>query len=516
MTGSDELIFQDENDNSDNNQSDNKIKDSWNLLVVDDEPEVHQVTKLALRNFTFQDTPLDIKSAYSASEAKQVMSENSFAVVLLDVVMETDHAGLELARWVREDLKDHHVRIILRTGQPGQAPERDVITDYDINDYKEKTELTSNKLYTLMCSSLRSYRDIIALHRNKLGLEGIITGTGKIFAQHSLRELTQGALDQLTALLKVSEGAFYGELEGIAATLSGDENQILAATGKFSDFVSEHIEDAVKNITRQKLLEHLQQHGNYFADGYFIGVYRSHLKRKNILYLEGLPKLSELDRHLLQIFCNHIGIAFDNISMFEEVEITQREIVYRLSEAVESRSKETSFHVKRMAEICHLLAKKSGFDERDLEIIRMAAPLHDIGKIAIPDSILNKPGKLVDDEWEIMKTHAQLGHDILADSKLEVLQIGAKIAGEHHEKWDGSGYPNGKKGEEISIHARIAAIADVFDALYNRRCYKEPWPLSKIIDFIQSESDKHFDPELSHILIHNMAEIVAIQNQYPD
>ena len=516
MSQDDKLIFADENDGLNELIEPARPEKHWHILVVDDEPEVHQVTRLALKTFTFQNQPVAIDSAFSAKHAKQVLEEHSYAIILLDVVMETDHAGLDLVKWIRNDLKDHHVRIILRTGQPGQAPEREVIRDFDINDYKEKTELTSNKLYTLMYSGLRSYRDIISLHRNKVGLESIIKGTGKIFAQHSLNELTQGALEQLTALLQVSEGAIFGELEGLAATLDGRENRVLAATGRFEPFIEKPINDTELNIKNEEFDEFVKGGENKFGDNYFVGIYDSHLKRKNILYLEGLPPLSQTDKHLLEIFCNHIGIAFDNTTMYEEVEVTQRELVYRLSEAVESRSKETSYHVKRMAEICLLLANKLGFDDREKEVMYIAAPLHDIGKIAIPDSILNKPGKLDPDEWEIMKKHAQIGYEILAESQLDILKVGAAISGEHHEKWDGSGYPNGKSGEDISIYARIAAIADVFDALYNKRCYKEAWPLEKITDFFIEEKGKHFDPKLVDLLMTHVNEFVAIQKRFPD
>ncbi|WP_196138059.1 DUF3369 domain-containing protein [Aliikangiella sp. G2MR2-5] len=516
MSDNDELIFADEDDGLEEVSQPPRSEKHWHLLVVDDEPEVHQVTRLALKNFTFQDLPLEIDSAFSAKHAKQVLEENDYAIILLDVVMETDHAGLELVKWIREVHRDQHVRIILRTGQPGQAPEREVIRDYDINDYKEKTELTSNRLFTLMYSGLRSYRDIISLHRNKKGLETIIKGTAKVFAQHSLKELTQGALEQLTALLQISEGAIYGELEGLTATQSGNESQVVAATGKYSNYISNNLEVAVKDFPKPNLLDNLRLGRNQFEEDYFIGFYESHLKKKNILYLEGLPPLSQLDKHLIQIFCNHIGIAFDNTSMFEELEVTQKEIVYRMSEAVENRSKETSHHVKRMAEICLLLGKAIGLGERQQEVLYMAAPLHDIGKVAIPDAILNKPGKLDPEEWEIMKNHAAIGRDILAGSKLEVIQVGSLIAGEHHERWDGNGYPNGKSGKDISVYARIAALADVIDALYNERCYKPAWPLDKILDLLKAEKGKQFDPELVDIVLDKIDDIIAIQNRFPN
>lgn len=145
---------------------------TWKILIVDDEPEVHAVTKLALSDFEFQEKRLEFISAYSGSEATQLINQHpDAAIVLLDVVMETDDAGLKVAQYIRHEAKNHHVRIILRTGQPGQAPERQVIVNYDINDYKSKTELTAQKLFTVVMSSLRSYRDILAIEQSRQGLE---------------------------------------------------------------------------------------------------------------------------------------------------------------------------------------------------------------------------------------------------------------------------------------------------------------------------------------------------------
>ncbi len=128
-----------------------------------------------------------------------------------------------------------------------------------------------------------------------------------------------------------------------------------------------------------------------------------------------------------------------------------------------------------------------------------ASPLHDVGKVGIPDGILNKPMKLHGQEWEVMKTHASIGYEILKNSKRTIIQAGAVIAQDHHEKWDGSGYPSGKKGEEIHIYGRIAALADVYDALRHRRCYKSAWTLEQVLEKISSESGKHFDPKLVEI-----------------
>ena len=202
--------------------------------------------------------------------------------------------------------------------------------------------------------------------------------------------------------------------------------------------------------------------------------------------------------------------------LHKELEDTQREIIYKLGEIGESRSSETGQHVKRVAEYSKLLAQKVGLEQKDVNRLFMVSPMHDIGKIGIPDSILNKNGKLDSDEWEIMKTHASIGYEILKSSKRDILQAAAVVSHTHHEKWDGSGYPLGTKGEDIHIFGRITAIADVFDALGSERVYKKAWPLEKILDLFNEEKGKHFDPKLMEIFMENLEEFLKIRDKYKD
>ena len=171
---------------------------------------------------------------------------------------------------------------------------------------------------------------------------------------------------------------------------------------------------------------------------------------------------------------------------------------------VEKRSKETSIHVRRVANLSFYLAIKCGLSEQEAVMLRVSSPMHDIGKIGINDAILLKPGKLDDQEFEEMKKHAQLGHDILKNSKREILKNASIIAFQHHEKFDGSGYPTGLVGEDIHIFGRISAIADVFDALTHKRCYKEPWPIDQVTNLLKEERGKHFDPKLVDIILNNL------------
>lgn len=203
-------------------------------------------------------------------------------------------------------------------------------------------------------------------------------------------------------------------------------------------------------------------------------------------------------------------------NLHDELEDTQREIIYKLGEIGETRSSETGNHVKRVAEYSKLLAQKVNLSSDDVNRLFIASPMHDIGKIGVPDAILNKPGKLTLDEWEIMKTHTQIGYEILKNSKRETLKAAGIVSYTHHEKWDGSGYPLGLRGEDIHIFGRITAIADVFDALSSERVYKKAWPLEKILELFENEKGKHFDPNLIDIFINNLDEFLAIKDTYKD
>ena len=200
----------------------------------------------------------------------------------------------------------------------------------------------------------------------------------------------------------------------------------------------------------------------------------------------------------------------------EDIVATQKEIIFRLGALAESRSKETGLHVKRVAKYSKLLALYYGLEEEEAEIIKTASPMHDIGKIAIPDAILNKPARYTAEEFEIMKTHAQIGYDMLKDSKKEILKAAAIIAYEHQEKYDGSGYPRGLKGEEIHIYGRITAIADVFDALGSERVYKKAWLDKDIFKLFKNESGRHFDPLLIKLFFDNLDEFLKIRDSMKD
>ncbi len=200
----------------------------------------------------------------------------------------------------------------------------------------------------------------------------------------------------------------------------------------------------------------------------------------------------------------------------DAIEETQREVIYAMGEIGETRSKETGNHVKRVALYSKELALLYGLPLKEADRLHMASPMHDIGKVGIPDAILNAPRKLTVDEFKVMQTHASLGFDMLKTSNKPILQAAAIVANEHHEKWDGSGYPNATSGEDIHIYGRITAIADVFDALGSERVYKKAWELERILKLFKEESGKHFDPQLIKLFLDNLDTFLKIRDKFQD
>jgi len=204
------------------------------------------------------------------------------------------------------------------------------------------------------------------------------------------------------------------------------------------------------------------------------------------------------------------------VALQREMITTQEDIIYRMGEIGETRSEEVGNHVRRVALYSRILAELSGFDQETARLLEMASPMHDIGKVGIPDRVLNKPGRLDDEEWAIMKGHAQIGYDLLHRSSRPILQAAATVAHQHHEKWDGTGYPQGLSGTDIHPFGRITALADVFDALGSDRVYKPAWSLEAILDLLRRERGRHFDPALIDAFLENLDRFLAIRDQYAD
>lgn len=414
--------------------------------------------------------------------------------------MEKDNSGLDIVEYIRNTLNNHLIRIILRTGQAGIFNEEHICELYDINDFKNKSELTIQKLKTSLITTLRNYLDIERIQNNKLFLE-LITNSLHKFNETNLFNFENtvfSIFDHIKKFKKVQDNLEYGYINFISGFVI---QSILNCKNSFN-YLNQYIKQCIDKkgiiITEDYVFIYYGGKTNetdFFDNVFFIKI--EHIFPQDCLYY-------------LNILSDHIDKSYKNLLFKNEIETSQEEIVNLLGEAVENRSKESGNHVKRVSLISELLARKIGFSDHEATLVKIAAPLHDLGKIGIPDNILHKNGKLTNEEREIMNNHVYIGYDMLKKSKHKTLRYAAIIAEQHHEKWDGSGYPHKLKGEEINILGRIVALSDVFDALLSKRCYKEAWSLEDTIQHIIKEKGKHFDPNLVDIFLNN------IRNKYSD
>ena len=313
----DELIFLDDDGSSD---IDTTFYKEWNILIVDDDEEIHTVTRLALSDLIVNDRKLNFLHAYSAKEAKTLLHDygKTIAIILLDVVMETDDAGFDVVRYIRESMGLTEPRIVLRTGQPGYAPEEEVIKLYDINDYKTKTELTRAKLMTTVISSLRSYQQIMTINQNRIGLEKIITSSANLFEEHSVKGFCEGVVTQISSLIGLDAEGLVCARAG--SVLDKDDNgvYILGAAGEYASFINESID----NINNSEIVEQvgrclrLKRH-IFESDSSVLYINRSGFEAA--VYVNMVSEITNLDKSLLEVFLSSISVGYENVNLFHQL-----------------------------------------------------------------------------------------------------------------------------------------------------------------------------------------------------
>lgn len=494
------------------------IKPTFKLIIADDDKEVHIITEMALQNFEFENKGLSVIHAYSGKETLKVMTENpDTAILLLDVVMEDTKSGLDVVDYLRNTLNNKLTRIILRTGQPGEAPKESVIREYEINDYLLKTELTIQKLYAALLTALRSYRDLLALEKHKEGLEKIIETSANLFNHSSFNEFLTSILTEMSHFYKEKPDMLYltkhesESQNGFVSIEKYKKTIIVAATGKYEPYVGKNIENVESLAFINEWVKDREQDDDesiQFIDDGFIIRGGSNTQLSNFIFIEGDNQ--QYDFNLINLFLKNYSLALDNYILNNTISSTQQEMIFALGEVIESHFEENSVHVRRLSEMMYNFATLNGFTYAECEILKIASTMHDAGKIGIPDEILKKPGRLTDEEFEIIKQHTEIGYKILSKSQLDILQIAAEIALNHHEKFDGSGYPYGKKGKLIPKSARMLAILDVFDALTHKRVYKDAIGVEEAVKYIYQNKGSHFDPELVDIFIDNLKQIIIV------
>ena len=317
----DELLFVDE-DYQDESYEEDEFVGYWDVLIVDDDHEIHSVTKLALSDLTVFERRLKFHHCYSGAEARDFMADNSdIAVILLDVVMESDEAGLMVAKAIRDELNRDEVRIILRTGQPGYAPEESVIKEYDINDYKTKTELTRSKLATAIIAAIRSYQQIKTINQSRRGLEKIITSAANILEHHSIMEFAEGVVTQISSLLGLYPEGVLCAKAGVNIDDSDPESvYVLGAAGHYANYINRKLENVDNSRIINQIAECLKQQMHIFTDTDTV-LYMSSGESHAAVYIESGKLLSDVDRQLIEVFLSSISIGYENVNLFQQLRV---------------------------------------------------------------------------------------------------------------------------------------------------------------------------------------------------
>ena len=508
---SDDFLFTDDVEEQEELQ-----RESWKVLIVDDEPEVHAVTKLALSGFVFQDKDIEFISAHSGEDAKRIITEHDdIAVVLLDVVMETDDAGLQVANFIRHDARNIFTRIILRTGQPGQAPEREVIVNYDINDYKSKTELTAQKLFTVVISALRCYRDIINIETSRKGLETIINSSTQLINLGNMESFIKSLRNQLETLLNTPIDVTYltpnshdvTKLEQFAAyKASGD----LADEKPSSSIpLAEQVlsADQIEACKRALLAKTPMLHDDVIV---------AHCDASNnaLLVISGLPtNLNNNDRDLVNIFAKNVRAAFDKVQQVNKVSSNHEQA--QAGRIAACRPNDARY-VKRMTLLCEKLGLAMGISQTDVDVLTLAVRLHDIGTLVVPEKLLTSSGELTKADITEILHQINKESEQLQDAQHSVMKIAAILAREQNESWDGTGHPNRLMGEQIHLFSRIVALADYYNTLISTQQEGQVITQQHILDSLKAAKGKQLDPELVDCLVNDLNDFEQILTQNPD
>ena len=327
----------------------------WKIAVIDDDPAVHDGTRFALSDYNLNGQGLEILSAYSAAEGRELIRQNpDIAAILLDVIMETDDAGLKLVHFIRDELKNETARIILRTGQPGQAPERRVIVDYDINDYKAKTELTADKLFTSLTAALRSYQQLMRMVETRRGLEIIIDAASTLFDFSSMQRLAEGVLTQIASLLNADCSGILvlREHEGTTGGFS-----VLAGSGCYRDLIGSQGRVDLDAELRSLVEEAFRRRRHDFMPKRSALYVPTASAREVVVLIEAAKSLSDTDRTLVEIFASRLSLAFDNVILYQQLQ----EAHSRLEERVEQRTRDLTAANARLMEQWSRLRQANAF-----------------------------------------------------------------------------------------------------------------------------------------------------------
>ena len=465
------------------------LADGMRILYVEDEPLIRENTKLLLETIFS-----NVQTASNGIEGFKLYQSGVFEIVITDILM-PEMNGVAMVKKIKEL---NPLQPIIITSACEESSYLLELINLGVAQFLLKPIQTENMIKIV-------HEVVTNIYNQRKVNEFTAQLKQDLIHQTTLLEQYKEIVDISTIVTKTDlQGNIIYANDAFCKTSGYDSDEILSKGHRIlrhPDMSSEFYENLWKTILSKQTwtgsIKNLKKNGERYITDTTIK-----------------PILDEFGNII-----DFISISHDVSELFDlndEIWQTQHEMLSLLGEVGETRSQETGNHVRRVAKYSKLLGELYGLEEEQIRLIYSAAPMHDIGKIGIPDAILLKPGKLDVDEYTVMKTHSNIGYDILKNSNRPLLQAAAIIAHEHHEKWDGSGYPNALDGENIHIYGRIIALADVFDALSCDRVYKKAWPMDKIIELIINERGRHFDPKLVDMFMSNIDQFTEIANKFKD
>lgn len=459
------------------------MQSEMNILIVDDNPKNIQLAANVLKSAT----DYNIYYATSGEAALLQLDKRNYALILLDVMM-PEMDGFETAAKIKANNKTSGIPIIFLTAN---ASQQSIVRAFEVGaeDYVTKP---FNQLELI--SRVKTHVELFRI-RCQLTEDA-----------HQKERLLQ----QYKKVVDIASIVFKMDTEG-KITYVNDEYCILSHF-THKDMAEKSIAEMLQSDNIAEQLDEIW--GALRSGSVWSGRLNILTRDEDVFIVEAtiMPingPAGKIDEYIT--VSNDITPI---ITIKQEIIDTQSELLYTLGEISELRSKEVSWHVRRVSEYIGILATACGLNDEEIQLLKTASPMHDVGKIGIADSVLLKRGKLTAEEFELMKSHTTIGYQLFKNSKRKMLRTAAIISHEHHEKWDGSGYPRGLKGEDIHIYGRITAIADVFDALSHKRIYKAAWSVERTLEYIKAENGKAFDPLISELFFKNLDAILDVRNQY--
>jgi HD-GYP domain-containing protein (c-di-GMP phosphodiesterase class II) len=473
------------------------------LLLLHDNKKVYDMAKSAVSKLSNKGKEFKLLTAFSAQEAKTILEKNNndICAIIIGIGSSEANLRLKLVDYIREDLKNSTTSITLHCSSEKMKKELK-IEERDIMAYVETAELTEEKLYYIIISAERYYKNASSLKHDNNMLRTVVSIMGDSNKCKGTEEVILINFKEMTQL-------FEKKLNIPVSLVVFIENKFFKSTPDFEKFKKYSAEKFIETLLPDHSIELNKNYFSWLNNRSFIATFGH--RTYPLTYVEFGKPISKNIKNLIYLYFKELLTKVENVTLRRELDNSLVHIIFTLGEVIESRSEETGEHVERVSDYTEIICKGLGMGKEDSYEYKITSVLHDIGKIGVPDNILNKPGKLTTEEFETMKEHSSIGHDILSKSNDKLLKLASEIALYHHENWDGSGYPNGAKGTEIPIYGRIVTLADYYDALSSDRIYRKAWEEKRILDSIKELRGKKFDPKVVDTFFNNYDKIIRIR-----